>query len=96
MNTCPHCNAPVNPLRLLFRSRYYRCGHCRGLACIPGKQDLVIPAAYSAVIFPFILLSPHDWTIWTGVALYLMLTIANAAAVYLFVRFEAAETRDSR
>ena len=94
MNTCPHCNATVNPSRLLFTFEHYRCGHCGGLARVSEKQNLVIAAVYSAVIFPFIWLSPRDWSIWTAACLFLILTVANVVAVCFLVRFEPTQTMD--
>lgn len=96
MNTCPHCNAEVNPLRLTFMGTHYRCGHCRGLARVSAKQSLVIPIVYSAVIFPFILLSPIDWGIGTAACLFAILIVANVVAVCFLVRFEPMEAEDSR
>lgn len=96
MNTCPHCNARVSPLRLLFIGRHYHCGRCGGLARVSEKQSLVIPAVYSAVIFPFILLLPREWSIWTAAGLFVVLSISYVLAICFFVRFEPAERSDSR
>ena len=96
MNTCPHCNAIVNPLRVLITLKHYRCGHCRGLARVSEKQTLVFPAVYAVVIFPFIWFSPREWVISTAGCLFAVFTIAHIVAVCFLMRFEPAQTEDSR
>ena len=43
MNTCPHCNALANPLRLLSMTRRapYGCGRCGGRSRLQPKHNTV-------------------------------------------------------
>jgi hypothetical protein len=74
MNTCPHCSAPVNPLKLLFLSTHYRCGRCGGLARLSDRSRFLIPGAYAAVIFPFVWFSPSHWGSWAAGFLFFVLS----------------------
>jgi DNA-directed RNA polymerase subunit RPC12/RpoP len=53
MNVCPHCNASVNPLRLLTMTRRapYRCGRCGGHSLLRPKHNTIAALLTLVVVF---------------------------------------------
>src|SRR5690348_610879 len=93
MNTCPHCRASVNPLRLLLAWSRYRCGRCGQSSRLSSRQSAMLGLFNVALVVFFIFAVGRQWPLWQRLGLYLIITIiAQKLITWLFMRFEPLKT----
>ncbi len=91
LNRCPHCQSPVNPLRLVFMDQYYHCHNCHGCSKMSGRGRVVLGLSYLAVAVLFSYLSAPQWSTWELMGrVFFVLTLAEIIITGVMLRLQPA------
>jgi DNA-directed RNA polymerase subunit RPC12/RpoP len=98
LGICPHCSAPISPLRLLRtrRRRPYECPHCEGKAAIAPRSGMRAVVLYvAALAIPLYALDYFGATGVVSLAACLGAALAIPVVFARICRFEAVSPKQA-